>query len=544
MRGAKSAAWVAGAIAVALTATACGGGSSSKDSAGGAVDPDGVFSYQGVEPQNPLQPANANEVGGGRVLDNLFRGLTEFDPKTGALKMAAAEKIETKDSQHFTVTLKPGWTFHNGEPVTSSSFVDAWNWGANTKNAQINSSWFEDIKGYEDVHPASGDPKTDKMSGLQVKDDKTFTIELKQPVSYFQYKLGYVALSPLPKAFFKDPKGFGQKPVGNGPYQFVSWDHNVKITTKRFDNYKGDDKAKNGGVIFKVYPKPEAAYQDILSNNLDTLDQVDPTDLSKYKQDLGDRAIDQPMAGTVNIGFAMYDDAWKGVDKAKVRQGLSMAIDRKSIGEKVLQGSREPATGFVAPGTVGYQKNDSDVFKFNPDKAKQLIKEGGGVPGNKLTILYNSDGGHQGWVDAVCNSITQATGIACDGNPKPDFKTARDLITSKKLKAGEMYRTGWQADYPHNASFLADVFRTGAASNDSGYSSKEFDEMADKADKAKTPEESAKLYGEAEKILEKDMPQIPLWYYKSNAGYSTHVKNVTYDWIGQPVWTQVEVLKK
>ncbi|MFF4404132.1 ABC transporter substrate-binding protein [Streptomyces sp. NPDC001262] len=543
MRGAKSAKWAACAIVVAMAATACGG--DKKDGASGDPDAKGIFTYQSTEPQNPLQPANGNEVGGGRILKSIFRGLTQYAPKDGSLKMAVADKIETTDSQHFTVTLKPGWTFQNGEPVTAASFVDAWNWGANSKNAQLNSSWFSDIKGYDEVHPEKGDPSSDKMSGLVVKDDKTFTVELKQPVSYWQYKTGYPALSPLPKEFYKDPKAFGQKPIGNGPYQVEKWDHNTQISLRSWDGYKGDDKPKNGGVDFKFYLKGEAAYADLQSGGLDVLDMVPPSSLTKYKQDLGDRAVDQPMATLQMIGFAMYDKEWDGVDKAKVRQGLSMAIDRDTITKTVLQGSRKPANGFLTPGILGYDANaKNDLLQFNPDKAKQFVKDGGGVPGNKITILYNSDGNHKPWVDAVCNSITKTLGVACEGNPKPDFKTSRDLITSKKLGAGDMFRTGWQADYPHIASFLADVYRTGAASNDSGYSSKEFDDLANEADKAKTPEDSAKLYKKAEEILFKDMPQIPLWNYEENGGYSTHVKDVAYDWIGDPIWTNVQVLKK
>ncbi|MGK5641122.1 peptide ABC transporter substrate-binding protein [Streptomyces sp. URMC 126] len=545
MRGAKSAKWVVGAIVVAMAATACG---SSKDddngSGGGSGVGAGMFSYQGSEPQNPLTPAGNNEVGGGRILKNVFRGLTQYDPKDGSLKMAVAEKIDTTDSQHFTVTLKSGWTFHNGEPVTAKSFVDSWNWSANIKNAQINSSWFAEIKGYEDVHPEKGDPKTDKMSGLVVKDDKTFTIELSRPVAHWKYKTGYPALSPVPQAFFKDPKAFGQKPIGNGPYVFDNWDHNNQIVLKKYDKYAGEDKPKNNGVVFKVYLKADGAYADLQSGGLDVIDQIPPASLSKYKSDLGDRAVDQPMATLQMVGFPLYNKEWQAPEKAKVRQGISMAIDRAAIGKTVLQGSREPANGFLNPGILGYDKaQDPEVLHFDPEKAKKLIEEGGGVPGGKLTLIYNADLGHKAWVDAVCNSITKNTGVPCQGDPKPDQKTSRDLITGKKLPVHQMFRTGWQADYPHIASYLADVYHTGAASNDSGYSNPEFDKLTDEADKAKTPEESAKLYKKAEEILLKDMPQIPLWNYKENGGYSKNVSNVVYDWIGDPVWTDVEVKK-
>ncbi|KQV23888.1 MULTISPECIES: ABC transporter substrate-binding protein [unclassified Kitasatospora] len=540
MRGASQAKWVVAAVAVALAATACGSGSSSSE--GGAANAAGTFSYQSTEPQNPLQPANAMEVGGGRIIKTLFKGLVDYDPANGQLRNQVADKIETTDAQNYTVTLKSGWTFHDGTPVTAASFVDAWNWAANTKNNQINSDWFSDIAGYDAVHPEKGDPATDKMSGLKVVDDTHFTIALTGPVSYFQYKLGYTAFSPLPKAFFTDPAAYGQKPVGNGPYKFVSWEHNQAITVASFDKYAGTDKPKNGGIVFKNYSQAEAAYKDLVSDNLDVLDQVDPADLASYKNDLGDRAVDQAQGAIQNISFAMYQDGWKGVDKAKVRQGLSMAIDRDTITKTVLNGSRQAADSWVAPGAMGYKAGTCGEFcKYDPAKAKQLVTDGGGVPNNKVTITYNADGGHKEWVDAVCNSIRQATGVECVGDAKPDFKTARDVI--KKKQVPSMMRTGWVQDYPLNANFLRDVYGTGAAANDAGYSSADFDKFAAEADKATSVEKTAELYQQAEAQLAKDMPAIPLWYYKTTAGFSKKVQNVKYDSFGDPVFTQVEVKK-
>ncbi|MFI5531752.1 ABC transporter substrate-binding protein [Kitasatospora sp. NPDC051853] len=541
MRGASQAKWVVAAVAVALAATACGSGSSSSE--GGAANAAGTFSYQSSEPQNPLQPANAMEVGGGRIIKTLFKGLVDYDPSNGSLRNQVADKIETTDAQNYTVTLKSGWTFHDGTPVTASSFVDAWNWAANTKNNQINSDWFSDIEGYEAVHPEKGDPTTDKMSGLAVVDDTHFTIKLTGPVSYFQYKLGYTAFSPLPKAFFADPAAYGQKPVGNGPYKFVSWEHNQAVTVAAYDKYAGTDKPKNGGIVFKNYAQADAAYKDLVSDNLDVLDQVDPSNLASYKNDLGDRAVDQAQGAIQNISFAMYQDGWKGVDKAKVRQGLSMAIDRDTITKTVLNGSRQAANSWVAPGAMGYKDNTcGEACTFNPAKAKQLVTEGGGVPNNKITVVYNADGGHKEWVDAVCNSIRQSTGVECVGDAKPDFKTSRDIIKKKQVQS--MMRTGWVQDYPLNANFLRDVYGTGAAANDAGYSSAEFDKYAAEADKATTVEKTAELYQKAEAELAKDMPAIPLWYYKTTAGYSKNVQNVKYDSFGDPVFTQVEVKQK
>ncbi|MFE3149254.1 MULTISPECIES: ABC transporter substrate-binding protein [unclassified Streptomyces] len=546
MRGAKSAKWVAGAAIIALAATACGGNDSGSDKGmnSGKADPNGILTAQLGEPQNPLQPANAKESQGSRVLRTIFSGLVDYEPGTGKLTYVNAESVTPNaDSSVWTVKLKPGWKFHDGTTVTSKSFVDSWNWSANVKNNQTNSSWFQDIKGYEDVHPAKGKPKADKMSGLKIVDDNTFTISLTGPVSYFAYKLGYDVWAPLPESFFKDPAAAGQKPIGNGPYKFVSWDHKKLIKVRKFDGYQGPNKAKNGGIDFKNYTTADAAYSDLRSNNLDWIEQIPTTSLTSYKQDLGDRAIDAEYSAVQSIVPAFYTDQFKDINP-KVIQGLSMAIDRDTITKTVLHGTRTPADSFVARGVLGYKPGAlGDVVKYNPAEAKKLIEEGGGVPGKKISIQFNADQSHKPWVDAVCNSIRKATGVECVGDSKPDFQADLNARDNKQVKS--MYRGGWVLDYPVNSNFMRDLYGTTAAGNTSGYSNKEFDALASKADKAKTLDETVKMYQDAEQLLKNDMPAIPLWFYKNNSGQSEKVfGKIVYGQDGDPIFTDVQVKAK
>ncbi|MGW1117478.1 peptide ABC transporter substrate-binding protein [Streptomyces tanashiensis] len=546
MRGAKSAKWVTGAIIVALAATACGGGKSDGGSdAKGAVDPNGIFSIELGEPEKPLLTGDTMESNGSAVMSGLFSTLVDYKAD-GSLEMINAESVTTTDSKTWTVKLKPGWTFHDGTPVTSKSYVDAWNWNASLKNAQGLASWFADIKGYDKVHPdAEGAKQTaDKLEGLKVVDETTFKIELSKAVPYFGHKLAYIVFAPMAESFYKDPVAGGQKPVGNGPYKFKTWDHKKKIEITRFDGYKGPNKAKNGGVLFKNYTTVEAAYEDLKSGNVDVLRTIGPKDLPVYRQDLGDRAVDQAYSAIQTVAVAFYADQWKKpkpIDP-RVIQGLSMAIDRATITKTVLNGTREPATGWVAKGVLGYQPNAAgDVTTFNPAKAKELIKAGGGVPGNKISIQFNADGGHKEWVDAVCNSIQQATTVQCVGDGKPDFQA--DLQARKTKQVKSFYRSGWVLDYPVNANFISDLFRTGAAGNQGDFSNKELDAKIAKADSAATLDDSVKAYQAIEKDLINYMPSIPLWYYKVNAGYSEKVSGVAYGQDGDPILTGVEVKK-
>ncbi|MET9483853.1 ABC transporter substrate-binding protein [Streptomyces sp. NPDC006638] len=545
MRGAKSAKWVAGAIIVALAATACGGSDSGSDDNGdkastGSFDPNGKFSVEVGEPQNPLQPANTMESNGSIVVGALFQQLVDYDA-AGKIVMVNAESVDTTDNKTYTVKLKKDWKFHDGTPVTAESYVKAWNWAANIKNNQTNSFWFSDIAGFADVHPEKGDPKKTEMSGLKVVDPTTFTIELSTPIPYFIYKLGYEVFSPLPESFYADPAAAGEKPVGNGPYKFVSWDHKKSIEVTAFADYTGPDKAKNGGVTFKNYTNLETAYEDLKSGNVDVLRQIAPKDLPVYRDDLGDRAVDKAYSAVQSIVPAFYTKQWKDIDP-RVLQGLSRAIDRDTITKTVLQGTREPATGFVAKGVLGYQDNvGGDVFTYDPAAAKALIKAGGGVPGNKISIQFNADGGHKEWVEAVCGSITQATGVACTGDSKADFQADLDARDAHEVKS--MYRGGWVLDYPVNANFIRDLYGTKSDGNTSGFSSAKIDGLIKGADAAPSLDESVKLYQDAEKEMVNEMPAIPLWYYKVNAGYSDKVSGVDYAQDGDPILTSVQVKK-
>ena len=115
----------------------------------------GDVAYAIAEPEH-LFPTNSNESEGSKVLDALFRGLVDFDPRTTEPYNEVAESITSDDGgKTWTITLKDGWTFHNGEAVTASSFVDAWNYGADAANGQQNNSFFSNIVGYADLNPPS-----------------------------------------------------------------------------------------------------------------------------------------------------------------------------------------------------------------------------------------------------------------------------------------------------------------------------------------------------------------------------------------------------
>ncbi|GHA43091.1 peptide ABC transporter substrate-binding protein [Streptomyces anthocyanicus] len=543
MRGATHARWAACAAAVALAATACGGGGGDGGSGGGSG---GVLSSSWGDPQNPLEPANTNEVQGGKVLDMIFRGLKKYDPGTGEAQNMLAEKIDTSDSQNFTVTVKDGWTFSNGEKVTAQSFVDAWNYGASLKNNQRNAYFFAYIDGYDKVHPESGSQSTDTLSGLKVTGPRTFTIKLSQKFSTFPDTLGYPAFAPLPKAFFDDHDAWLKKPVGNGPYQVDNYTRGSQMSLRKWDDYPGPDKAQNGGVDLKVYTDNNTAYTDLIAGNLDLVDDVPASQLKNVKNDLGDRYINTPAGIIQTLAFPFYDNDWNKSGSEKVRKGLSMAIDRKQITDTIFQNTRTPATDWTSPvlGKDGGYKPGlcGDACEYNAEEAKKLVKEGGGLPGGQVKITYNADtGSHKQWVDAVCNSINNAldNDRACAGNPVGTFADFRNQITNQKMSGP--FRAGWQMDYPLIQNFLQPLYYTNASSNDGKWSSKKFDDLVDQANAETDTAKAVGLFQQAEEVLRDDMGAIPLWYQNGSAGYSDRLSNVKLNPFSVPVYNEIKV---
>ncbi|NKQ24500.1 peptide ABC transporter substrate-binding protein [Streptomyces galbus] len=541
MRGARHARWAAGAAAAALVATGCGGGGGS-----GGGDSGAVLSASWGDPQNPLEPANTNEVQGGKVLDMVFRGLKRYNPQTGAAEDMLAEKIDTTDSQNFTITVKDGWTFSNGEKVTAKSFVDAWNYGASLKNNQKNAYFFGYIDGYDKVHPDSGKQTADTLSGLKVTGDRTFTVKLSQKFSTFPDTLGYVAFAPLPQAFFSDHAGWLSKPVGNGPYTIQSYTKGSQMELRTWADYPGEDKADNGGVTLKVYTDNNTAYTDLLAGNLDLVDDVPAAQLKNVKNDLGDRYLNTPAGIIQTLAFPFYDPQWNKPDSDKVRKGLSMAINRKQITDTIFQKTRTPATDWTSPvlgKDGGFQDGlCGDGCDYNPTEAKKLIKEGGGLPGGQVKISYNADtGSHQQWVDAVCNSINNALGNtkACVGNPIGTFADFRNQITERKMSGP--FRAGWQMDYPLIQNFLQPLYYTNASSNDGKWSNKQFDQLVNQANAESDTGKAVQTFQKAEEVVRDNMAAIPLWYQNGSAGYSQRLSNVKLNPFSVPVYNEIKV---
>ncbi|WP_308221725.1 ABC transporter substrate-binding protein [Georgenia sp. EYE_87] len=537
---------MAGMAATILTGSlvlaACGssGDDTAADETAGATDgatSSGIVTVNGTEPQNPLLPAHTNETGGGRIMTQLFAGLVRYNAD-GSVENEIAESIETEDNQTFTIKLQDGWTFSDGSPVTASSFVDAWNYGALLSNAQNNSYFFEIIEGF------SYDEDSE-LTGLEVVDDLTFTVKLVQPEADFPLRLGYTAYYPLPEVFFEDPEAFGENPVGNGPYMFDgegAWEHNVRVDMVPNPEYKGGRAPQNGGVSVVFYEQEDAAYADLLSGNLDVIENIPNSSITSFEDELEGRSVNQPAAINQTLSVPSYLPEWSGEAGLLRRQAISHAINRDEVTEVIFNGTRTPAKDFTSPVIAGWSEEvpGNEVLEFDPERAKELWAEAEAIEpwGDRtFTIATNTDSDHQPWVDAVNNSIRNTLGIEAEMEPYAQFSEFLDARDNKQMTG--MFRAGWQGDYPSLANFLAPIYTEGAGSNDAFYASEEFESLMAQGNSAESIEEANEFFLQAQEVLFRDLPGIPLWYQNVTGGWADTVDNVEFGWDSEPLLYQV-----
>jgi len=526
-------------LVLAMGAAACGGsddGGGDDGSATGGSDgaTGGTFSMYIGDPENPLIPSNTSETEGGQVVDALWTGLVSYDAETSELLYdGVAESIESDDSTTWTITLKDGWTFHDGTPVNADSFINAWNYAANSTNAQGNSYFFANVEGYDQLQAAEGAaaPAATEMSGLQKVSDTEFTVTLTSPFRQYPVTVGYSAFYPLPEAFFAEggAEELGKQPIGNGPFKADGpFEPGTGITLSRFEEYAGEDAAQADSVEMRVYTDINTAYTDLQGGNLDIVDTVPDDAVTTYEDEFGDRAITRESSSFTYVGFPTYDPRFS--DK-RVRQAFSMAIDREGITQAIFNGTRAPAYSAISPVVDGSREDACTYCEYKPDEAKALLEETGFDTSQPVELWFNAGAGHDAWMQAVGNNLRDNLGV--------QYKLQGGLQFAEYLPKGDAkgftgpFRLGWAMDYPSPQNYLEPLYSTSAlppnGSNSAFYSNPEFDELIQEGNTAEDNDAAIEAYQAAEDVLLEDMPIAPMFFGRVQGAHSENVDNVQID---------------
>lgn len=513
--------------AMALSACSSSSDGDNGDSGGSSG---GSFSMAIEKPQ-AMTPTNCYDLYCAQVNKTLFLGLFDFETdEAGAMVPVDTEltkSVTTEDEgKTWKIEINPGFTFTNGEAVTAKTFVDTWNYAANSKNGQQLGFVFGpdqlNVVGFDKVE--GGGSKA--MSGLKAESDTVISVELVQPLgeSLFKNFIAGPQIMPMPSAAFKDAKAYEKRPIGNGPYKLTGAWNNQGMTVERNTDYKGTP-GNADKIEFKIYADNNALWADLQANQLDVTNNLPQNALATAPSVLGDRFINQEGALQYSFyGFPANDPTFKEKD---VRVGIAKSINWDEINEKIYYNTRTRADSY-APSTIPGGGTDicGDSCTFDAAKAKELIEGAGGVPGNTVRIpqLASETGDVQ---KAICNQIQTNTGVKCVPEIFKDFGELLDNTQAGKAPKGTLVGSGWIADNPTIQNMIAFFFTSSSPGNISQYKSEKFDQLLQEGNQATDDAEQISKWQEAEKVLYEDFPAWAYQFRNDVGGYSTNVSDVS-----------------
>lgn len=508
-------------------------------------------------PRADLLPANVSDPYGARILSLVLRGLVRYDAKGKAVN-EVADGIDNEDDRIFTVRLKQGWTFTNGEPVTARSFIDTWNWAVLPANRQRHADAFSPIAGYAAVRAstatststsASGSPSASAsasgraarnasaMTGLSLVDAYTFRVTLSAPMPTFASRLGSTAFLPLPSTALKDPAGYARRPVGNGPYLLTTDATTGKdVRLQVNDDYPGEDKPRNKGLVFRPYVSLDKAYADLKTGRLDVLDTLPVSALPTARDDLKLRAVNQPVGMTSSLVFPMESPTWRGRQGRLLRHAISRSIDRPALADELYRGTRAPAVDYATPVVSGHTDICGDSCVHDVPEARSFLRRAGGFP-DTLHIAYAADTDDATLARRLCAGVTTSLRITCS----PRRYDTQSKLTAA-VESGDTdapFISTSRMRLPTLAGFLVPRFVSGSAANDSGYAGKTVQTLLKRADALPDGEESLGVYQNVERALVSDLPVIPLWQVNATGGSAEVVQDVRFDVFGVPVYSEI-----
>ncbi|WP_051792680.1 peptide ABC transporter substrate-binding protein [Amycolatopsis jejuensis] len=518
MKSLRTAVSVLALACVATTLSACSGSSSGASGGGGTlVVADGNSQLDTLVPGNTALAFSQLGV--------LFAPIVAFKPDGGLDYVQASSITGSDGAKQWTIKFRPGWTFHNGEPVTAQSYADGWNLTAYGPNAYVAAGELSNIAGYDAVHPAKGEPTAKTLSGLKVVDQETLQVTLTKPDSQFPFELsqGNGAFYPMPKAGLNDLAAFKTNPIGDGPYQMSAPAKlNQEVRLKRFAGYKGPNPGQIENITFRMYTSPGTAYTDTQAGNVDIA--LAPQDkFQQIKNDFGDRVAHLAGPSIEYLGFPLWDKRYQDV---RVRGAISLAIDRATINKQIFGGQYEPADSLFSSSMLGGSTRSCQYCAYDPAKAKQLLAEAGGWSGGPMTLTYPGGAGYDQAMQSIANQIRQNLGIEVTAKPTVGFSDFATDVKEKKVPGP--FRGKWGSSYPSPADTLHKLFLPGGDYNYSvgGYSSPKVTDLITQGDAAPAATDGVRTYQDAERAIAADFPVVPLFYEKFPVVYSQRVTDV------------------
>jgi peptide/nickel transport system substrate-binding protein/oligopeptide transport system substrate-binding protein len=479
---------------------------------------DDVLTVAMREPST-LDPMRIQDPGSVLVARQLYEGLTRWDPELETVLPAAAQSWDVRNGgRTFVFRLRPGMTFHDGTPVTSSDFQFAFNRIALKENASDLAYTLELVQGFTQVNQL-GDAR--HLFGIRTAGPLTLVIHLSDPFYELPKVLTHPGLVPVPARAVRNLDTFLSAPVGNGPFRIAEpWAVGQEVVLEAFPGFI--DTPELDGIRFVPFPDAAASWLEFLEGNLHVA-EVPAGQLEAAAQEFGEEGFTPLLAGYY-YGVNVTADSLRDL---RVRKTISRAIDRDTIASTVYRGTMVSPRGIVPAGMPGFQENICLVAcGYSPDRARELARKVP-RPRREATVEYNNDPPHRRVARLVADDL-RAAGLRVRLR---GFKFDRFL---KRLRAGEhsMYRLGWIAEYPSPDAFLYALFHSDSPDNHSGFSSTRVDRLLDEARAERDEGRRSLLYRQAEGAIMRGLPIVPIGSFTSHWATQSEVRNIRFDVMG------------
>ncbi|MDI6880305.1 MAG: ABC transporter substrate-binding protein [Desulfitobacteriaceae bacterium] len=496
-----------------------------KDLNGVKVDPNATLVVGLKGPVLTLDPANYRDLVTESVLRNIFDGLVTTTPD-GKVVPQVAESWKAVSPTVWEFKIRKGITFQDGSPLTVN-----------------------DVKFTFDrlINEGAMDGKTSPRKGLlgplksvEVVDDSTVRFNFSSPWSIFLTMLPHQQI--VPKAYLEKVGGakFAEHPIGAGPFKYVEGKLDDKIVLERYYKYYGGSPdvppvapAQVKTLIFRVIPENSTRIASLMSGEIQIVQEV-PTDMVPQLQ--ANKNTEVKMTESTRMHMFEMNVKKAPFDKVQVRQALNYAINMQQIVDKVLNGYAVRPAGPVLTTSPALNK-DLKLYPYDPEKAKQLLKDAGYPKGFPLVID----------TEAVNQSIAQAAAsdlqkIGIDASVRVwDWGVLKPLMLKGERN---MVLTDWGNSTQDPSDLLGPTLRGDGRGNYSFYNNPEVNNLLDKADISVNDQERYQMYGQAQKIIYDEAPWVFGYVTKNIEATTKQVVNYQPSMDGMLTMTDVGILAK
>lgn len=451
-----------------------------------------------------FDPHQGKETPAVTVTCQIFDTLTAVDPATGEVRPQIAESWEQLDDTTYVFHIRKGIKFHNGGELTAA-----------------------DVKFSLDraIASASVSYIVDFIKEVNVKDDFTVEVVLRAPYAPALRNLAVPFAAIVCKEVVeKDEEGFKLHPVGSGPYKFVEWKPGDTVKLDAFDDYM-DGRPATPHLVMKVVPETSQRLIALETGDLDISYDLGVNDVKRARDNENVVVLEAPSLSCWYISMNMNR---KPFDDPRVREAVNYAIDRQLIVDTIMSGNGQAADAIIAPSVFGYYP--SGVYGYDPEKARELLKEAGYENGFKTTLWVNDN---QSRIE-ICQAV-QAMLLDVGVDCSVEVMEFGSFI--QKTTAGEhdMGFFGWttstrDADYTYYS--LEHSSKQGASGNRSFVHDSGVDKLVEGGRTISDPAQRKAIYKDLALLLKKINNNAPIYYSTINVGARKGVEGFVIDPVG------------